>query len=325
MQLDPGVPARQVQDQKGAMRRLLIAFLIILSVTAAGSCDRTGTDRGKGQAADDPAAPVLTLGLIPEQNIFTQKDRYAPVADYLSRKTGFDVRLKLLLRYGNIIDNFVSEGLDGAFFGSFTYALAHKRLGVKAVARPESAQGRSTYFGMIIVRKDSGISKAGDMRGKRFVFVDKATTAGYLLPLAYFRTNGIDPSTDLQETYFAGTHETAIYDVLDGRADVGAAKNTVFERLAAENARVPRELKVLARSPDVPENALALRKDIDPSVADKVREALVTMHETAEGAGILKAFGARRFIGTTDADYRPVYEYAREAGIDLSAYDYRNN
>ena len=92
---------------------------------------------------------------------------------------------------------------------------------------------------MIFVRKDSGIDDAADMAGKRFAFVDKATTAGYLLPLNYFKDKGIENYREyFSETYFTGTHEDAIYDVLNRRADIGAAKNTVFDRLALKDSRI---------------------------------------------------------------------------------------
>ena len=159
-------------------------------------------------------------------------ERYEPLAGYLSKKIGVKIKLKVLPRYGNIINNFVSGGMDAAFFGSFTYALAHAKLGVEVLARPENGEGISSYHGIIIVRKDSHIETAEDMRGKRFAFVDKATTAGYLLPLAYFKKHGIgNYRSYFKETYFAGTHEDAIYDVLNKKTDIGAAKNTVFERL----------------------------------------------------------------------------------------------
>jgi len=39
---------------------------------------------------------------------------------------------------------------------------------------------------------------------------------------------------------------------------------------------------------------------------------------------VLTQFGALRFIETTAEDYAPVVDLAREAGIDLKRYDYRN-
>ena len=81
---------------------------------------------------------------------------------------------------------------------------------------------------------------------------------------------------------------------------------------------------VLETSPEVPENGLAVRKDLDASVRKKLREALLTMHDDPEGRSVLKTFGARRFIETTDKDYEPVIRYARSVGLDLSKYDYMN-
>ncbi len=283
------------------------------------------SDKGKSPSAPRASGRPLVVGLIPERNIFKQIERYQPLANYLRSKTGIEIKIKVLSRYGNIIDNFKSAELDGAFFGSFTYALAHARLGLSVLARPEDANGISTYFGVIFVRKDSRIRTAAAMKGKRFAFVDKATTAGYLLPLEYFRDNGIaDYKTYFREAYFAGTHEDAIYDVLNRKADVGAAKNTVYQRLAAADGRITRDLLILARSPEVPENGLAVRGDIDAAVKTALRNALIDMDKDPAGREVLDAFGARRFVATSDRDYQPVLDYARAADIDLVSYDYRN-
>jgi phosphonate transport system substrate-binding protein len=267
----------------------------------------------------------ILVGLIPEQNVFKQMERYKPLAEYISRKAEVGIELKILSRYGNIITNFNTLALDGAFFGSFTYALAHKKIAVETVVRPESHEGISSYYGMIFVRKDGGISSAAQMKGKRFAFVDKATTAGYLLPLKYFSENGIDDYNDyFSETYFTGTHEDAVYDVLNGKADIGAAKNTIYYRLAGIDSRILDELEILAESPAVPENALALRQDLDETTRSRLKEAFLGMSEDPEGRKILESFGAARFIETTNEDYAPVFEYAESAGIDLATYDWMN-
>lgn len=299
------------------MKKIVLALCIVLTVFTGCQKDEELQRKSYGEH--------LVIGLIPEHNLFRQLDRYEPLANYLSGKLQMEVTLKILPRYGNIIDNFISTGLDGAFFGSFTYALAHTRLGVEVLARPESTEGRSTYYGMILVREDSGILNARDMKGKRFAFVDKATTAGYLLPLAYFREQGIDNyKAYLGETYFAGTHEDVIYDVLRGRADIGAAKNTVFDRLSAENKAIADNLRILKVSPEVPENGLAVRKDLDPSLKKNIKAILLNMNEDPEGQVVLEKLGFRKFIETSDEDYEPVFDYARKAGVDMNSYDYIN-
>ena len=306
------------------MSRLVIAVCLCLAIFTG--CSESKREKDTATVTENQGEkPSITIGLIPERNIFKQLDRYEPLADYLSKRIGADIKLKVLTRYGNIIDNFVSAGLDGAFFGSFSYTLAHAKLNLEPIARPENADGISTYYGLIIVRKDGGIKTIEDMKGKTFAFVDRATTAGYLLPLAYFKANGInDYEKFLGETYFAGTHEAAIYDLLNKKADICAAKNTVFTRLAARDKRLTTELVLLTRSPDVPENGLAIRKDLDGTIKNELKKALLNMDKETEGVNVLKRFGARKFIETTDDDYNSVYKYVKQIGLNLATYNYRN-
>ncbi len=302
---------------------LLYPALILFVISTFSACT---AKKETPEPVPEEYTRTLRIGLIPEHNLFDQMQRYEPLASYISKKTGVGIELKVLSRYGNIITNFSSMELDGAFFGSFTYALAHERIAVETIARPETRGGVSSYYGMIFVRKESGISSAADMKGKRFAFVDKATTAGYLLPLKYFKDNGIDDyQTYLSETYFTGTHEDAIYDVLNSLADIGAAKNTVYYRLAHTDARIINELKILTRSPDVPENALAFRSSLDVALRQQIKDVLLSMEEDPEGLKVLKLFGVARFIETTNADYAPVFEYARAAGLDLKTYNWMND
>jgi phosphonate transport system substrate-binding protein len=299
-------------------RILILVYFCLVLITPAREIE--------AQAKAVRENTVFTIGLIPERNIFKQMERYDPLAAYLSKKIGKNIKLKVLTQYGNIIDNFVYHKLDAAFFGSFTYALAHAKLGVEPIARPVNMDGSSTYYGLMFVRKDSGIRSIKDMHGKRFAFVDRATTAGYLLPLAFFKISGIqDYKTFFKETYFAGTHKDAIYDVLNKKADIGAAKNTIFYRLAAKDKRLLNDLVFLARSPDVPENGLAVRKGVDNTIKLKLKQALINMHRDPEGINLLKKFGAKKFMETSDDDYSSVYEYVREIGLNLSAYNYMNN
>jgi len=298
---------------------VILAF--IFSLPLLQNC----SEQPEAPSKNETPAPKFSLGLIPEQDLFSQKERYEPLARYISEKVGLNVEIKILSRYGNIIDNFVSGELDGAFFGSFTGALAIKKLGVIPLARPVWLDGTSTYYGMIFVRKDSGIKNANDMKGKRFAFVDKATTAGWLLPLQFFHLKGIeDYRTWFAETYFTGTHEDAIYDVLNKKADIGAAKNTVFYRLAAKDSKVKDELQILATSPQVPSNTLAVSNKLDKSITKKLKNTLLQMEQDKQGLEILKKFKAIKFIETTVDDYAPVFEYSNEVHLDLQKYNYLN-
>lgn len=258
-------------------------------------------------------------------NVFKQKERFKLLGEYLSKKTGTEVNFTILSRYGNIIERFGAEKMDGAFFGSFTGALAIEKLGVIPLARPVNPDNTSTYRGLIFVRKDSGIKDVAGMRGKKMAFVEKATTAGYVFPLAYLRENGItDTNHFFGESFFAGSHDAAIYAVLNRKADIGAAKHSIYSRLMKEDPRIEKELLVLSQSPDVPSNGLCVRKGLSGEITKKIKNALLTLHTDPEGGAVLKKFGALRFIDTTVQDYKPVFELSSKAGIDIKKYDYTN-
>jgi len=273
------------------------------------------------QAADRK----LLIGLIPEMNIFKQKQRFKPLGEYLSKKTGTKIGFTIVSRYENIIENFGKEKMDGAFLGSFTgYAGIHK-LGLMPIARPVNLDNTSEYQGYIFVRRDGHIRDVKDMKGKKMAFVDKATTAGYVFPLAYFKEHGVASYEHfLKEYYFAGSHDAAIEAVLNGKADIGAAKHSIYNRVRKENPRIDRELVILARSPWVPENGLCVRKNLDDIIVKKLKDALLNMHNDAEGRNILKEFQAIKFIAATAKDYEPVHELAAKAGIKIKEYNWHN-
>jgi phosphonate transport system substrate-binding protein len=270
-------------------------------------------------------ARELIIGLIPEQNVFRQMKRYEPIAEYVQTRTGMKIRFTILPRYGNIIDSFTADHMDGAFWGSFTGALAIQKLGIEPIVRPLWLDGSSTYHGHVFVRKDSQIKTVADMRGKRIAFVDRATTAGYVFPMAYLREHGVRQlDSYFKEYYFAGSHDATILAVLDGKVDIGCAKNTIYSLVAAGDPRVDDELVILANSPTVPSNGLGLRSDLDPDTKTALRDAFLGMDADSAGRNALGEFGAIRFIRTTTEDYAPVFEVARRAGIDLKTYQYLN-
>ena len=90
-------------------------------------------------------AQSFVIGLIPEQNVFKQRERYAPIGKYLSIKLGKDVRFSVLSRYGNILETFSNEQFDAAFWGSFTGGLAIRQLGAIPIARSAGAK-RAGHF-----------------------------------------------------------------------------------------------------------------------------------------------------------------------------------
>jgi ABC-type phosphate/phosphonate transport system substrate-binding protein len=75
----------------------------------------------------------------------------------------------------------------------------------------------------------------------------------------------------------------------------------------------------------VPANSLAVRRDLDPALKIKLRNLLLEMDYTEEGKAILREFGAKKFIATSEKDYDPVFIYADKVKLDLKKYNYWND
>ncbi len=274
-------------------------------------------------AAGAAAEGRIIIGIIPEVNLAKQMERYAPLCRYLGKEIGMQVGVKPLAHYGLIYEEMRDGKIDGGFFGSFVYVMTHARMGIEPVARPVTPDGISTYAGYTMVKKDSGIKGPKDMKGKTIALVDPATTAGYIAQKAYLRKHGIDIDRDMK-IFWAGSHDAAVMALLNGQADVAGAKNNPVNRMKKEMKAVRDSVVVLDESPKppVPENALAVRSNLDPKITEKVRKALLAMDRSAEGRAVLAQFGAARFIETKDSDYRSLYEMVKHLGIDLKTYSY---
>lgn len=266
----------------------------------------------------------LLIGLIPEQNIFKQFEHYLPLAEYVEKRTGIKIELTILSRYGDIIDRFTQRGMEGAFFGDLTGALAIRKLSVKPLVKPIRVDGSTSVHGYIIVRKDSGINSVADMKGKVIAFVDRATVTGYLFPVVYLRENGVkDIKTFFTEHYFTGSHDAAVYAVLDGRADIGCVKDSIFKNMIKNDPSIKDELKIIATSPAMPESTLCVKDDLPENIIKILKETLLNMNRDEEGIKILKRMGLQRFSEAKEDDFKPVFMMLKSAGYDIDEYYYR--
>lgn len=246
----------------------------------------------------------LLLGIEPEHNIFDQMERYRYLADYLSDQLGVKVKLTIMSRYGEVIKRFKSLKLDGAFLTSYTATMGIRELHLEPLVNPVNLSGESTSQGYIFVRKDSGISSILDMEGSNIVFVDPATMEGYLFPLVFLQQQDVkDINSFFHRYYFSGSHISAIFAVLDGRADIGAAKDTFYSNLVKNDPSIEQELEIIARSPKVPEVTLCIKSEIDQDLREKLGRVLLHMNKTPDGIKVLQRFKAIRFVESKKEDF----------------------
>ncbi|HWS15487.1 MAG TPA: phosphate/phosphite/phosphonate ABC transporter substrate-binding protein [Candidatus Methylomirabilis sp.] len=253
---------------------------------------------GPGAAGEKP----VKIGIMPTDTVKALVEKYQPLMDYLTRKTGQTFEVHPLTSYDEIISHLKSGDIDGGVLGSFKAYEAISRIGAVPVGRPEKG-GVSSYRGYVTVRKDSGYKKIEDLKGKSFDFVSRGTSAGYIFPMAMLRKKKIEPSAFFSQMTFAGKHEITLAKVLNKESDGAALKDTTFEKLAKSDPRVNAELAVIHTSESFPDGTILFRKETPASIVKAVRQTLLGLEKDPEGKPVLQNVGTDRFILTDKKDF----------------------
>ncbi|RJQ52041.1 MAG: phosphate/phosphite/phosphonate ABC transporter substrate-binding protein [Nitrospiraceae bacterium] len=305
---------------------MLLKSLAILLLLISFSCSNNPSDIDSVEPKKIRER-ALTIAILPEQNVFEQRKKYSPLAEYLSNALDMNVKIKLLDSYGSIYDEIKNKTIDGAFFGSFNYVLTKARADIEPIARAVGTDGKSTYRGLMFTRKDTGLT--GDVRalkGKSIALVHEVTTAGYIYPVWYLKKHGVNNFEQyFSKITFTGSHDAAILAVFKGQADIGAAKNLIYEKLLSEHPDIKDKLTVIASSIEVPSNTLCVRGDLDPGIKISLKEVLLSMHTSPDGKDTLGALNASGFEETADSEFDELRTMAKELDIDIKIYPFRHN
>jgi phosphonate transport system substrate-binding protein len=300
-----------------ALHRLILS-LLFLAILLMSACSETRDPKEIPSPQKSIAeAESFVIALLPAQNVFKQKQRYKPLADYLSGTLNMPVKTKLLDSYGAIYNELLNDEVDAVVFGSLGYVVMNSKIAIEPLARPLNPEGRSTYRGIIFALKGRGITD--DIRtwkNKRIALVHKSTTAGYIFPMYFLHNKGV---TEFKEYFsnvlYTGSHDAAVLSVLTGDSDIGCASDLIFDRLAAENPLISENLTVLASSADVPANIFGVKKSTDEDLKKRLRTALMEMDKTAGGKVALSRLGASGFIETKESEFHPIFEMLNTLGL----------
>ena len=151
---------------------------------------------------------------------------HEPLARYLQKTLNLeDVEFKLYLDYEQVYDALKKEEVHLAWLGSVFFA--KQKEWAEPLVCPEWS-GRSSYRGQILVHQDTEIKTFEDLRGKRFAFVSRTSSSGYIFPLALLRSKGIDTDS-FSEFAFLDKHSTVAYSILAKQFDAGAAYDGILK------------------------------------------------------------------------------------------------
>jgi len=293
-----------------------LAGLFVVIVLAGCSPEEVHTKHPK--EAKSAFSRTFTIAILPDENVFSQKRRYRPLATYLSERLGMEVKTKVLDSYSAVYSEMLTHKVDAAFFGSLSYLVLSHNIKLEPMVRPVRKDGTSTYRGVIFALRGKGISENCDTwRGKRIALVGKSTTSGYLFPRWYLQNRGVKRFEGyFSKIIYAGSHDAAILAVLRNEADIGCSTDRTYNLFLDGDPFAGRRLVVLATSAPFPSNSLALRTGgLDPAIEVQMKEYLLGLENTEEGRNVLASLRISRFTETRADDYEPVREMMETLGL----------
>lgn len=205
----------------------------------------------------------------------------------LSVALGVPVEAVVSTSYTAAIEAMCSGRADIGALNPFSYVLAHEKCGVE-VAAISVRFGLPYYRSQISVRADANINQIADLQGKRFAFVDPASTSGYLFPAAMLKKMGYDPDKFFSQTVFAGSHPNVILAIYRGQVDGGASFEDARTNIQAQFPDVLQKVKVLTYTDPIPNDTWSLNTKLTPELRAKIKDRLLRIAATPDGKESLR-------------------------------------
>jgi phosphonate transport system substrate-binding protein len=200
---------------------------------------------------------------------------------------------------------------DIALMGPWGYVLANHEAGAQAIATI-LYDGKPEYFAIMVTHPNSGIQKVSDLKGKTFAFGDKGSTSGYLIPLHYFMTQGINPETYFKKVIYT-KHQAIETQVAQGALDAGADYNRNRNAMIEQGLIKAEQSKIIWQSAPLPNDAVAVNKTVfaDKALVARLQAALVGIGAALKTQPDLLPAHYTGFVVQGNDTYKPI----RDAGL----------
>ncbi len=249
------------------------------------------------------AQEPLRLGIVPIYDAKTTIRIFQPLAVYLQQTLARPVKLVSAPSMEMFIDRAADDQYDVLYVhisGYLTLSAAGK---ISIVAR-----GEPPFHGIAIVRADSPYRSISDLKGARIAAVSKASLAGFVFMRVLFEEAGMDIYRDAAVS-FTNRVEAIPFMVINGKADVGLFAEDTYARSSVYEATKD-QLRVLARSVDIPQFPFAVRTTMDKTQRERIQSALAAIDGSSEFENnFLRELKLDRLVAADDGDYAEFRDY----------------
>jgi len=215
------------------------------------------------------AKDKLVMGVHPYKPVSDLYKMFKPIADYVSQKTGKPVEFRIGKNYAETAELVGKGDVDFAFIGPALYVEARSKYNVSPLAQIIN-DGKPSFYGVVVVKKGSGISSISALKGRTFAFGDRESTLTHVVPLYMLMEAGVQLS-DLKQYAFVGSHDNVALNVVRGSFDAAGLQPDIAAKYKDQG------LEVIARSADLPEHVFVATKSLDAATMAMIQNALLSM------------------------------------------------
>ena len=257
----------------------------------------------------------LKLGIHPYLSTSELVKRYTPLAEYLGRQLGRPVLLEIGRSYDTHIHKIANGLTDIAFMGPSSYVILTSQYGKRPLLAAFKTKEGKFFHGRIMVRKDSPITSLAQLKGKRFVFGDRASTLSHIVPRHMLHKAGIDVK-QFSQVSFVANHDNIALGILAGTFDAGAVKEEVFLQYQ------PQGLRSLARSAPITDHVFIARTGLPQSTIEALKKAFLQLSDSTDGRKIISGMriDVIALVPADDRDFdalRVIMNELKRAGVEL--------
>jgi phosphonate transport system substrate-binding protein len=248
------------------------------------------------------ASAEIRFGTVPRLTAPELQAMYSPLADYLSKETGEKVSIVIPKDFQAFKDAAKAGQMDSAFANPLLYVQIKEKANIEPLALSSEGKSGTRLRGIIIVRKDSGIEKIQDLKGKKFVFMEKDSPAGYLFQLLLLNKAGFDTKKDITVLPFAKRHDKVAQAVFDKTADAGGIREDELEKVK-DKVDIS-QLRIVGYTDYFPNWPFFAGPHVKPETAARIKAALLKLKPNdPKNEAILKSARLTGFVPVSDREY----------------------
>jgi phosphonate transport system substrate-binding protein len=256
-------------------------------------------------------AQEINFGIISTDSASVQRDRWEPLFRDMEKRTGLTVKAFYAPDYAGVVEAMRFNKVQVAWYGNKAAIDAVDRSNGEVFAQILRSDGSLGYNSLLITQKDSPYNNLNDVlknsKSINFGIGDPGSTSGFLVPSYYvFAMNKVDPRTAFK-TIRNASHGANIQAVLAKQVDVATNNTEETDKLEQTKPELAKELKIIWKSPLIPNDPIVWRKDLDHAVKAKVKSFLIGYGKTdADKEVMSKIYNYSGFKESTNDQLIPI-------------------